>query len=333
MSRQRVLEALRVRSGEFLSGEELSRELGLSRTAVWKAVDALRRGGYEIEARTGLGYRLSAAPDALTEAEIRSFLSRTQCVGHRLVCLDEVDSTNTRAKQLAMTGAEDGTVVVADCQTAGRGRMNRSFQSPKGKGIFLTALLRPEVPVQQLIPVTAMAGVAVCAAVERLYGVGPGLKWPNDPVLGGRKLSGILTELSMEAESGRLQYLVVGIGVNVHQTAADFSPEVAALATSLSRELGRPACRPALAAALIEELDRLYTALRAGDFTAYLTEYRKRCVNLGKTVQLLSGEERETVEAVGIDDDFGLIVRSPDGRSWTVRSGEVSVRGMYGYVE
>ena len=333
VSRERVLEALRARQGEFLSGEELSRELGLSRTAVWKAVDALRRGGYEIEARTGLGYRLSAAPDALTEVEIRSFLGRTRRVGHTLVCLAEVDSTNTRAKQLAMEGAADGTVVIADCQTAGRGRMNRSFQSPKGKGVFLTALLRPELPVERLMPVTAMSGVAVCSAVERLCGVRPGLKWPNDPVLNGKKLCGILTEMSMEAETGRLQYLVVGIGVNVHQTAEDFTPEVAALATSLSRELGYPVSRPALAAALIEEIDRLYDALEAGALEPYLSAYRERCVNLGRTVQLLSGGQRETAEALDIDDDFGLVVRGTDGRTRTVRSGEVSVRGLYGYVE
>lgn len=333
VSRERVLEALRARAGAFLSGEELSRELGLSRTAVWKAVDALRRDGYEIEARTGLGYRLSAAPDALTEAEVRSFLEKTRRVGHTLVCLAEVDSTNTRARQLAMEGAADGTVVMADCQTAGRGRMNRSFQSPKGKGVFLTALLRPDLPVERLLPVTAMAGVAVCGAVERLCGVQLGLKWPNDPVLNGKKVCGILTEMSMEAETGRLQYLVVGIGVNVHQTAADFTPEVAALATSLSRELGRPVSRPALAAALIQELDRLYEALEAGDLAPYLAAYRERCVNLGRTVQLLSGGQRETAEALDIDGDFGLVVRLPDGRTRTVRSGEVSVRGLYGYTE
>ena len=333
VSKERVLEALRARTGAFLSGEELSRELGLSRTAVWKAVDALRRGGYEIEARTGLGYRFSAAPDALTEVEIRSCLGSTDRVGRTLVCLAEVDSTNTRAKQLAMEGAADGTVVIADCQTAGRGRMNRAFQSPRGKGVYLTALLRPDLPVERLLPVTAMTGVAVCDAVERLCGVRPGLKWPNDPVLNGKKLCGILTEMSMEAETGHLQYLVVGIGVNVRQTAEDFTPEVAALATSLSREVGHPVSRPALAAALIEELDRLYAALEAGDLARYLAAYRKSCVNLGRTVQLLSGGQRETAEAVDIDGDFGLVVRGADGRTRTVRSGEVSVRGLYGYVE
>ena len=224
-------------------------------------------------------------------------------------------------------------MVVANCQTAGRGRMDRSFQSPRDKGIYLTALLRPDLPVERLMPVTALAGVAVCRAVEQVCGVRPGLKWPNDPVLGNRKLCGILTELSVEAETGRLQYLVLGIGINVLHTAEDFSPDVAAMATSLAMELGRPVFRPALTAALIGELDGLYAALKTGGLAEYLAEYRGDCVNLGKTVQLLSPAGRETVTAVDIDPEFGLVVRCPDGTEKTVRSGEVSIRGMYGYVE
>jgi BirA family biotin operon repressor/biotin-[acetyl-CoA-carboxylase] ligase len=322
-----------VRSGEFVSREELSGQLGLSRTAVWKAVDALRREGYDIQARTGLGYRLNGAPDALTEPEIRHFLGKTAVVGRELHCFDEIDSTNTYAKKIALTGAADGTVVVADCQTAGRGRMDRSFQSPKGKGIYLTVLLRPDLPPERLLPVTALTGVAVCKAIEEVCGARPGLKWPNDPVLGNKKVCGILTELSLEGESGRVQYLVVGIGINVSQTAADFTPEVAEMATSLAAALGRPVSRPALAAALIRALDRLYGDLKAGDLSEYLSVYRRDCVNLGKPVQLLSGEDRETVTAVGVDEDFGLVVRGADGTEKTVRSGEVSVRGLYGYVE
>jgi BirA family biotin operon repressor/biotin-[acetyl-CoA-carboxylase] ligase len=211
--------------------------------------------------------------------------------------------------------------------------MDRSFQSPKGKGIYLTVLLRPDLPPERLLPVTALTGVAVCAAIEEVCGVRPGLKWPNDPVLGNKKVCGILTELSLEGESGRVQYLVVGIGVNVSQTAADFTPDVAKMATSLSAALGRPVSRPALAAAMIRALDRLYGDLKAGNLSGYLAAYRRDCVNLGKQVQLLSGEDRETVTAVGVDEDFGLVVQAADGTKKTVRSGEVSVRGLYGYVE
>ena len=329
MSREKVLALLRDREG-YLSGEELSRELGLSRAAVWKAVEALRKDGYAIEARTGLGYRLTAAPDALTEREVRRFLGQPGVLGRELHCLETIDSTNTYAKKLAMSGAPDGTVVIANDQTAGRGRMGRTFQSPKDKGIYLSVLLRPEMEPQRLMPVTAMAGIAVADAVEAVCGVRPGLKWPNDPVIGNKKLCGILTEMSLEGETGRVQYLVLGIGINVGQ--ADLTEDVAAIATSLSAYLGRPVSRPQLAAALIKELEKLYGALKDGDLSRYLAAYRRDCVNLGKTVQLL-GEDREVVTAVDIDGEFGLVVRTADGTEKTVRSGEVSVRGMYGYVE
>lgn len=332
MSRKDVLALLR-REEDFLSGETLSRRLGLTRAAVWKAVDALRREGYEIEARTGLGYRLTAAPDALTEPEIRSFLGKTAVVGRELRCFGELDSTNNYLK--AQVNAPDGLAVTADSQTAGRGRMNRSFQSPKGTGIYLSVLLRPTLPPDRLPPMTALAGVAVCAAVERVCGVRPGLKWPNDPVLEGKKLCGILTEVSLEAETGRLQSLVLGIGINVTQKPEDFSPEVREVATSLLQVLGKPASRPRLAAALLEELDKAYAALLAGDLSEYLAAYRRDCVNLGKTVQLIpfGGGERETAEAVDIDEEFSLVVRDADGKKRTVRSGEVSVRGLWGYTE
>ena len=331
-SREAVLSLLRGEEG-FLSGQELSRRLKLSRAAVWKAVDALRREGYEIEARTGLGYRLTAAPDVLTEAEIRSFLGPTRLVGRELRCFEELDSTNNYLKTLPE--APDGLAVTADSQTAGRGRMDRSFQSPKGQGIYLSVLLRPRLSPDRLPPVTALAGVAVCAAVERVCGVRPGLKWPNDPVLNGKKLCGILTEMSLEAETGRVQSLVLGIGINVSQGPEDFSPQVREMATSLGQALGKPVSRPRLTAALLEELDRTYAALLAGDLSAYLSAYRRDCVNLGKTVQLLpfGGGERETAQAVDIDEDFSLVVRGPDGKERTVRSGEVSVRGLYGYTE
>lgn len=331
-SREAVLSLLR-NEGAFLSGEEISRRLGLSRTAVWKAVDVLRREGYEIEARTGLGYRLAAVPDALTEAEIRSFLGETAVVGRELRCFAELDSTNNYLK--TQTAAPDGTAAVADSQTAGRGRMDRSFQSPKGRGIYLSVLLRPPLPPERLLPVTALAGVAVCAAVERVCGVRPGLKWPNDPVLNGKKLCGILTEMSLEAETGRVQSLVLGIGVNVGQGPEDFSPEVREMATSLLQALGQPVSRPRLTAALLEELDRAYAALLAGDLSAYLAAYRRDCVNLGKTVQLIpfGGGERETAQAVDVDGEFSLVIRGSGGRERTVRSGEVSVRGLWGYAD
>ena len=267
----------------------------------------------------------------MTEEMIRAMLPPVRTVGREVRCFPELDSTNTYVKEIACGGAPEGVVVIADCQTAGRGRMNRSFQSPRGKGLYLTALLRPELPPERLLPVTALAGVAVCDAVEETCGVRPGLKWPNDPVLSGRKLCGILTELGTDPAGGL--FLAVGIGINVGQTAEDFGPELAEVAGSLAMA-GYSVSRPALAAALIAALDRLYGDLCRGDLSDCLTAYRRDCVNLGKTVQLLRPDgTRRQAEAIGIDDAFGLTVRYPEGGTETVRTGEVSVRGLYGYVE
>lgn len=334
MSRQKVLDLLKKSQNTYLSGEEIAAQLGLSRTAVWKAVDALRKEGYVIDARTSMGYCLTAAPDALTEKEIRSFLGPTQIMGREMLCLETVDSTNTYLKRLSLTGAADGTVAVADSQTGGRGRMQRPFQSPPGKSISLSALLRPKIPPARLLPITALCAVAVCTAIERVCGVRPGIKWTNDLVLNGKKLCGILTEMAVEGETEQLQYLVIGIGINVLQQPEDFADGVGEIATSLAIELGRPVSRPQLAATEIEELDRLYDALKRGDTDDYLTLYRRDCVTLGKTVQLIAPDgSRRTAEALDVDEEFGLVVRETDGTEAVVRFGEVSVRGMYGYLD
>lgn len=264
------------------------------------------------------------------EQEIRKHLGETHVVGKSLHCFTVLDSTNTYLKTQALEGAANGTVAVAAHQTAGRGRMERSFQSPEG-GLYLSVLLRPELPPERLLPVTALAGVAVCDAVEQLCGARPGLKWPNDPVLRGKKLAGILTELTVDGD-GQLA-LVVGIGINVGQTAKDFSPDVAALATSLRMEQFDVSTE-VLAAALLRRLDEMYTALLRDDLTPWLAAYRRDCVNLGKPVQLIRSDgSREQAVALDVDEAFGLVVRTADGVEKTVRSGEVSVRGLYGYVE
>ena len=266
----------------------------------------------------------------MKEAVLR-LLGQTYTVGRELLCFAELDSTNTCLKSLALEGAANGTAVIAAHQTAGRGRMDRTFQSPAGKGLYLSVLLRPDLPPERFLPVTTLAGVAVCDAVEKLCGVRPKLKWPNDPVLHGRKLAGVLTELVI-GEDGK-PAIVLGIGVNLSQREADFTPDVAAIATSLVAEGFDISCET-LAAALLKELDRMYQNLLLGDLEHWLQRYRQDCINLGKTVQLLHPDgRRETAQAVGIDADFGLVVRLADGREEVIRSGEVSVRGLYGYVE
>ena len=328
MGRQAVLSLLRQQEG-FVSGEEISRRLGLSRTAIWKAVDALRRDGYTVEARTGLGYRLLAAPDAVTEPEIRHFLGETDRVGRTLVCLEEVDSTNLHAKQLAAEGAADGAVVVADRQTAGRGRLGRSFQSPGGRGIYLTALLRPDLPPERLSPVTAMAGVAVCRAVERHCNVSPGLKWPNDPVLDGKKLCGILTEMS--AQIDYINYVVVGTGINVNQTEV---PEaLKEIATSLRIETGHPVKRAEVICAVMKAFARNYQVfMETGDLSGLQDAYNEILANRDRQVRVLDPKAPFEGVALGINERGELLVRQENGTVSEVYAGEVSVRGLYSYV-
>ena len=331
MRKEQVYELLEARAGAYLSGEEISQRLGISRAAVWKAVAALRADGYTIDARTGLGYALVDRPDALTERELRRCLQALGAgEGVTLRCLEEVDSTNSYLKREALSGAPDRTFAAAECQSAGRGRLGRSFQSPAGKGIYLSGLFRPALPPEALAPVTAMAAVAVCDAIEAVCRVRPRIKWTNDLLLHRRKIAGILTEAALEGESGAVESLVVGVGVNVSQAPEDFSPDVAEMAASLSRELGAPVSRPQLAAELIAALVRMAGDL-GGDLGPWLEKYRRDCATLGQEVQLLWQEGRERAFAEDIDEQFGLVVRCADGRRKVIRSGEVSVRGLYGY--
>ena len=297
---------------------------------MWKAVSALRADGYTIQARTNLGYALVERPDALTEREIRPWLQAKGIQGITLRCLEEVDSTNSYLKREALSGAPDSTFAAAECQSAGRGRLGRSFQSPAGKGIYLSGLFRPALPPEAVTPVTALAAVAMCDAVEAVCQVRPRIKWTNDLLLGQKKIAGILTEVALEGETGAVQSLVIGVGVNVSQGPEDFSPDVAAMATSLCQALGRPVSRPQLAAEMIAALVRLMADL-GGDLTPYLRKYRRDCATLGQEVQLLWRERRERAFAEDLDDQFGLVVRYADGRREVIRSGEVSVRGLYGY--
>lgn len=330
MSKERVYEMLRERPGMFASGQELSARLGISRAAVWKAVDSLRRDGYTIEARTGLGYRMLNIPDRLVEREIRRLLPVwARCPDLR--CLKEVDSTNSYLRREALLGAPHGMAVVANSQSAGRGRMSRSFVSPPDRGVYLSVLFRPQKPPEELMGVTGMAAVAVCNAIERVAKVRPGIKWTNDLVLGGKKICGILTELSLESESGMAESMVIGAGVNVSHTAEDFGPELAEIATSLALE-GYQALRPALIAAMIGESFQLLEDLN-GRTARWVEAYRRDCVTLGKQVKLMWNEGQTEALALDVDDQFGLVVRLPDGTETVVRTGEVSVRGMYGYTD
>ena len=241
---------------------------------------------------------------------------------------ETIDSTNTRAKEMAAQGAPHGTTLIARHQTGGRGRMGRSFHSPAG-GLYLSMVLRPSCTPQALMHLTCAVAVAACDAIEATTGHRPAIKWTNDLVFGHKKLGGILTELGFSGD--RLDYAIVGIGINCAQQETDFPPELRSMATSLTMVTGAPIDQQRLETEMIRALTQLHERLLT-DKAAILTAFRKDCITLGKEVSLVRGDEVSHAIAVDIDEDGALVVSTPDGALRTIASGEVSVRGMYGYV-
>ncbi len=249
----------------------------------------------------------------------------------RVYLFSEVDSTNTRLKEMAKVGSPAGTVLVADRQTGGRGRLGRSFLSPGGVGVYLSALIRPDCAPTELMHLTCAVAVAMCDAVENAFGFRPGIKWTNDLVVGNKKLGGILTELGLDPKTGRVDYAILGIGINCGQTASDFDESIRCLATSARMVLGRETDRNRLIAEMILALERMDRTLLASPDTM-LGRYRADCITLGKEISILRGDEVRHARALDIDREGGLIVRYDSGEIGTVTSGEVSVRGLYGYI-
>ena len=241
-----------------------------------------------------------------------------------------IDSTNTRAKELARANALHGTVLIADSQTGGRGRLGRSFHSPAASGIYMSVIIRPNCRPDQLMHLTCAAAVAACDAVEKATGIRPGVKWINDLVYGRRKLAGILTELGLTS-NGMVDYAIIGIGINCSQKEGDFPEEIQNIATSLEMIAERPVDRAKIAAALIEELEKISRVLISGQ-EELMRRYQADCVTLGQRISLLRGDVVRHGQAMQLDAQGGLVVRFDDGHTETVNSGEVSIRGMYGYL-
>lgn len=319
--KQSVLRALGEARGASVSGEALAQSLGVSRAAVWKAIKSLQGEGYRISAGTNRGYRLEECPDLLTAEGISAMLP-LELAQLDLRVFDEIDSTNLEAKRLAMTGLSR-CAVVADRQTAGRGRLGRSFYSPPGCGIYTSLLLRPRP--DQLADVTLLttaAGVAVCRALERTAGVQAEIKWVNDLYLNGKKICGILTEGVTDFESGMIESVVIGYGINFRDDA-HLPEELRSIVGSVFGAEPPTVTRSALAAAMLAELLPLAEDLSSRSF---LPEYRRRSMLLGREIVFSRAGGRFAAVAEEIDDDGGLVVRLPDGSRETLRSGEVSVR-------
>ena len=248
-----------------------------------------------------------------------------------ITVFDEVDSTNTMLKKLCREGTPAGTVLVADRQTGGRGRLGRTFQSPGGVGVYLSALLRPNCTPQELMHLTCAAAVAMCDAVENAFGFRPGIKWTNDLVVGKRKLGGILTELVLDPKTCRVQGAVIGVGINCNQLEADFDESIRPIATSARMVMGREADRNHLIAEMVKSLAAMDQNLLSSP-SPMLGQYRKDCITLGQHVSIVRGDEVRHADAVDIDAEGGLTVRYENGEIATVTSGEVSIRGLYGYI-
>ena len=244
---------------------------------------------------------------------------------------EEVGSTNTLLKDLGRQGAPAGTVLVADRQTGGRGRLGRTFLSPGGVGVYLSALIRPDCAPTELMHLTCAVAVAMCDAVEKAFGFRPGIKWTNDLVVGNKKLGGILTELGLDPKTGRVSYAVLGIGINCGQLPEDFDESIRNMATSARMVLSREASREILIAEMVKSLEAMDKTLLASP-AAMLDRYRSDCITLGKAVSILRGDEVRHATALDIDAEGGLIVRYDSGETAAVTSGEVSVRGLYGYL-
>jgi len=322
--RSEILDMIRQQQpGQYLSGEEISRQLAVSRTAIWKHIQALKQDGYEIEAHSRLGYILRRAPDLLLPDELETRLS-TKFIGRKIYYRSEVDiSTNDIAKQLATKGCPEGQIVVTEAQQGGRGRIARTWFSPFGKGIWFSLVLRPSFRLQDAPKCTLMAAVAVNKAIKKLSKVNCGIKWPNDILFEGKKLVGILTEMSAEIDV--INYVVIGIGVNVNIGDEDFPPELAAIATSLMIASGSKISRLELIVAILAELESLYTeALRDG-FLSILDQWRAESVTLGQQVDVYGFGRQFSGLAFDIDGDGALLVKTPEGIE-KVLAGDVSIR-------
>lgn len=324
-------------SREYVSGQELCARFQVSRTAVWKTIGQLKEAGYEIEARQNKGYRLLDSPDTMEAYELESRMN-TKWAGRKVSYKKETGSTNIDCKELAAQGAPHGTLAVAETQVSGRGRRGRGWQSPARESIYMSLLCRPDIPPDKAPMLTLVMGISVAEAVERYTGLPAKIKWPNDVVVNGRKICGILTEMEMGLETKEIQSLVIGVGINVNNGFAGkaFPDELRQVATSLFLEAERKdrrIFRAPLVQYVMEAFEKNYELfLQSLDLSLLKERYNAYLVNRNLAVKVLDPKGEYTGIAREVDDAGDLLVETEDGEVKKVYSGEVSVRGIYGYV-
>lgn len=320
--RDEILEFFKANQGKFVSGQAMSVACNVSRTAIWKHIKTLRKRGYKIESYTKKGYRLLESPDLLSPLEMEPVL-KTKGFGKNYIYLEQTESTNNDAKRLAQTGAKEGTVVVAEMQTSGRGRIARGWVSPYAKGIWFSLILRPKFSPMEAPKCTLMAAVALTKAFKALGLNNVGIKWPNDILVKGKKLVGILTE--MQGSMEQIDYIVIGIGINVSVQETDMPKEMVGISTSLNRE-GVEADRRQIFATVLRYLEEQYDRVTLEGFESTLQEWREHNLVLGQEVQVRSADDIYTGIAEDIDIDGNLIILLPDGSRNRVLAGDVSIR-------
>lgn len=328
-----ILHLLRC-ADDYVSGQQLCETFGVSRTAVWKVINQLKEEGYVINSVQNKGYRITEYPDIIIASEIESLLldddGNMQGICQHIKYFDETDSTNNQAKLAAEKDAQDGTLFVAECQTGGRGRRGRTWVSPAGSGIWMSLLLRPHISPESASMLTLVLAVAMVEAInEEVKDAKCYVKWPNDIVLNSKKISGTLTEMSAEMDA--IHYVVIGIGINVNTT--DFDESIKDMATSIYLETGTKVKRSSIIAAFSKSFKKYYEAfLETEDLTLLIDRYNEILINKGRTVKAIYANKELIGEALGINKDGELIIKTEDGASVAIRAGEVSVRGLYGYV-
>lgn len=319
ISYEQLLEELKKHSGEYLSGENIARRLNLSRNAIWKAINRLKSDGYIIDAMPNKGYRLSKSNDILSASEIASYVDLPLDIEIRKL----VTSTNTVAKEYAVNGCAEGKVIISEEQSEGKGRKGRAFYSPKDNGLYMSVVLRPKIDPADALLITTASAVAVAEAIEELTAQSAQIKWVNDIYCGGKKVCGILTEASFDLESRRLDYAVLGIGVNIKIPQEGFPKNLKAIAGAISDEqtdLGD--MRNRLAGTILRNFFRYYPCLEQKN---YLQDYKKRSMLLGMEIVIL-GQTEELATAIDIDENCQLIALTHSGETKVLSSGEVSVR-------
>ena len=318
----KILSALRAHPGG-VSGAQLAEQLAISRAAIWARIEELRRVGFAIEAGPHFGYRLVDEPDALLADDLLARVAATppspQIIGRDIQVFEQTTSTNDVAEKLARDGVREGVVVFAESQTRGRGRLGRAWISPARKGLWFSVLLRPDLQPQETTQLTVISATALRRAVKTVTGLSAEIKWPNDLLLGGKKVAGILTEMS--AELDRVRHVILGIGVDVNQ--GEFPAELRKTATSLKLAAGRELSRAELAVEILRELDFDYARIRAGKFAAVADEWEAACATIGKNVTVHVGDRNFRGRAEALDDDGALLIRTEHGHLERIIGGDV----------